>query len=119
MGDRLVLQDEAHRTETIVTRTGFIVRLGLSIVLDLLDFTVGRVLIGMPWEEGAGAALSTILWGPAGIAYLLELIDVTEQIDAFIPTCTLIGLWVGWRKGLLSGKGEGKAGAPARGRPSR
>jgi len=84
-----------------MTRTGFYFRLAISIALDLFDFTIGRVLIGMPWEEGAGAALATALWGPAGIVYLLEWIDVTEQIDAFIPTATLIGLWVGWRRGLI------------------
>lgn len=89
-----------------MTRTGFFIRLAISIALDLFDFTVGRVLIGVPWEEGAGAALATILWGPAGIAYLLELIDVTEQIDAFIPTATLIGLWVGWRRGVFARGGK-------------
>lgn len=91
-----------------MTRTGFFIRLAISVVLDLLDFTVGRALFAVPWEEGAGAALTTILWGPAGIAYLLELVDVTEQIDAFIPMATLIGLWVGWRKGFLFGPKSSK-----------
>jgi hypothetical protein len=54
--------------------------------------------------EAGGAGLATLLWGPVGIAYLLELIDVTEQFDAFIPTATLIGLWVGWRRGLIFGR---------------
>ena len=84
-----------------MTRTGFFVRLALSVMVDLLDFTVGRALFAIPWEEGAGAALATVLWGPVGIAYLFELIDLTEQIDAFIPMTTLIGLWVGWRRGFL------------------
>ncbi|MBU6372268.1 MAG: hypothetical protein KJS97_06015 [Alphaproteobacteria bacterium] len=95
-----------------MTRTGFFVRLGLSLVLDLLDFTVGRALFAVPWEEGAGAAIATMMWGPAGILYLLELIDVTEQVDAFIPVATLIGLWVGWRRGFLFAR-PGAATTPA------
>ncbi|MFZ4603076.1 MAG: hypothetical protein ACOYM8_11515 [Caulobacterales bacterium] len=87
-----------------MTRTGFWIRMALSLGLDLLDFTVGRALFAVPWEEGVGAGLATLLWGPVGIAYLLELIDVTEQFDAFIPTATLIGLWVGWRRGLIFGR---------------
>lgn len=87
-----------------MTRTGFFIRLAISVALDLLDLTIGRALFAVPWEEGAGAAIATLLWGPAGIVYLLELVDVTEQFDAFIPAATLIGLWVGWRKGFLFGK---------------
>lgn len=95
-----------------MTRTGFFVRLALSVVLDLFDFTVGRAMFAIPWEEGAGAALATVLWGPVGIAYLFELIDVTEQLDAFIPMTTLIGLWVGWRRGFLFAKKKDAAPAP-------
>ncbi|UPT62350.1 MAG: hypothetical protein M0D54_18600 [Hyphomonadaceae bacterium JAD_PAG50586_4] len=44
------------------------------------------------------------LWGPAGLANLWELFDVTDQVDSFIPTATLIALYVGWREGHLTGK---------------
>jgi hypothetical protein len=84
-----------------MTRTGFFVRLGVCIVIDLLDFTIGRALIPIPWEEGVGAVLLSFMWGPAGLLYLGELADMTEQFDAFIPAATLIGLFVGWQKGVF------------------
>jgi hypothetical protein len=87
-----------------MTRTGFWIRLGLSIAIDVLDFTVGRLLIPIPWEEGVGALILSLLWGPAGLLYLTELVDFTEQFDAFIPMATLIGLFVGWRQGFLFGR---------------
>jgi hypothetical protein len=87
-----------------LTRTGFFVRLAACVVIDVADFTVGRALIPIPWEEGVGALLLSLMWGPAGLLYLGELVDMSEQIDAFIPLATLIGLYVGWRDGHLFGK---------------
>jgi hypothetical protein len=37
---------------------------------------------------------------------LLELFDITEQADSFIPTATLVALYVGWREGHLTGKAQ-------------
>jgi len=87
-----------------MTRTGYFVRLALSVAIDVADLTIGRLLIPIPWEEGVGAAFMFVLWGPAGLAYLWELADMTEQLDAFVPTATLIGLYVGWREGHLLGR---------------
>lgn len=36
--------------------------------------------------------LAIFLWGPIGIAYVWEVIDISDQIDGFIPTMTLIGV---------------------------
>ena len=36
-----------------------------------------------------------------------EILDVTDQADAFIPTATLVALYVGWRQGFL-GKSSDK-----------
>jgi len=84
-----------------MTRTGFYIRLAISLAIDVADMTFGRLLFPVLWEEVVGAGALVLLWGPAGLAYLWEIADVTEQIDAFVPTATLIGLYVGWRKGLL------------------
>jgi hypothetical protein len=84
-----------------MTRAGFLFRMAVSVAIDVADLTVGRLMFPVPWEEGAGAVILFFLWGPAGLAYLWELADMTEQIDAFVPTATLIGLYVGWREGLL------------------
>ena len=87
-----------------MTRTGYFLRLALSIVIDLFDFTLGRVPIFGSVTEGVGTIVLLALWGPAGLAYLWELVDFTEQADGFVPTATLIALYVGWRQGHLTGK---------------
>jgi hypothetical protein len=86
-----------------MTRTGFLWRLAASVAIDLADFTLGRALFALPWEEGVGAVVMGLLWGPLGLLYIAELADFTEQLDAFVPAATLIGLFVGWREGLLFG----------------
>lgn len=86
-----------------MTRKGFFLRLALSAAIDLIDFSFGRVPLIGSVSEGAGAAVLFLLWGPAGLVYLWELADITEQADAFIPTATLIGLYVGWREGFILG----------------
>jgi hypothetical protein len=89
-----------------MTRNGFYLRLAASIAIDLIDFTLGRIPIVGSVEEGLGTLVLFALWGPVGLANLWELADITEQIDAFIPTATLIALYVGWREGYLLGAKE-------------
>jgi hypothetical protein len=84
-----------------MSRSGFMWRLAVSVGIDLADFTFGRLLALVPWEEGVGTALLVALWGPMGILYATELLDFTEQFDAFLPMATIIALMVGWRQGLL------------------
>lgn len=84
-----------------MTRTGFFVRLAIAAAIDLADFTIGRALFAIPWEEAVGAGVLTLLWGPMGLIYVTELLDFTEQFDAFIPMATIIGLVVGWQKGVF------------------
>jgi hypothetical protein len=87
-----------------MTRTGYFSRLALSVAIDVFDFTFGRLPVFGSVTEGLGAGVLFVLWGPAGLLNLLELADITEQVDGFIPTATLIGLYVGWRNGMLTGK---------------
>lgn len=94
-------------TETLMTKRGYFLRLALSIVIDLFDFTLGRIPIFGSVTEGVGTVVLIALWGPAGLVNLLELFDFTDQVDAFIPTATLVALYVGWREGFLSGKKPG------------
>lgn len=82
-----------------MTRTGYFWRLALSVAIDFFDLTLGRIPILGSVEDGIGGVVLTMLWGRAGLAYFWELFDVTDQIDGFIPTATLIGLYVGWREG--------------------
>lgn len=84
-----------------MTRRGFWVRMAFAAAIDLFDATLGRALPFVPWEEGVALLLLAPLWGWAALAYLWELAELTEQLDGVVPTATLIGLFVGWRRGLL------------------
>jgi hypothetical protein len=89
-----------------MTKRGFYLRLALSVLVDLIDFTLGRIPIFGTVQDGAGTLLMAALWGPVGFVNIWELFDITDQIDGFIPTATLIGLYVGWKHGFLFGKGK-------------
>ena len=59
--------------------------------LDALDLVAG-------WIPGVGQLLNVInaiacvcMFGPRGFFALLEIIDVTGIVGAFVPTCTLVG----------------------------
>lgn len=93
-----------------MTRRGYFLRLALSVVIDLFDLTLGRIPIFGSVTEGVGTIVLVAIWGPVGLIYLWELVDLTDQADSFIPTATLVALYVGWREGMF-----GKAsGVPAR-----
>lgn len=67
-------------------------KLGICILLDMADFFIGRLLgFGIVFDIGC-ALIATALWGRKGLWAFWEVFDITEQIDAFIPTCTLIAL---------------------------
>jgi hypothetical protein len=89
-----------------MTRTGYFVRLAFSIIIDLFDLTLGRIPIFGSVTEGVGTLVLLAMWGPAGLINLFELVDFTDQFDSFIPTATLVALFVGWREGFLGRSGK-------------
>lgn len=67
-------------------------KLGFCMFLDFLDFTIGRLLgFGILFDLGC-ALMAAALWGKRGWWCLLEVLDITEQIDGFVPSCTLVAL---------------------------
>lgn len=69
------------------------VKLVLCLAYDLFDMTVGRFLFSTPLVgEVIGTVLVTVLFGWNGLFYLWEAVDPSEQLDAFVPTATLIAL---------------------------
>ena len=67
-------------------------KLVVAIVLDILDFTVGRVAgFGSVFDAIMGVT-AVILWGWPGLFAFWELVDPTDQADGFVPTMTLIAL---------------------------
>ncbi len=92
-----------------MTRRGYFLRLAFSVLIDVFDFTLGRIPIFGSVTEGVGTVVLYSMWGPAGLVNLLELFDFTEQADAFIPTATLVAIYVGWKEGHLFNKGSAVA----------
>lgn len=67
-------------------------KLVLSMVLDIVDFTIGRVPgLEIVVDVILGAA-AVAMWGWPGLFAFLEIADPTGQIDGFAPTLTLIAL---------------------------
>lgn len=63
----------------------------VCVLYDLFDFTFGRLLFPVPLSgEIVGCVLCAAMFGWEGLWYGLEAIDPTEQLDAFIPTATII-----------------------------
>lgn len=91
-----------------MTRRGYYWRLALSIVIDVADFTLGRIPVFGTLADGIGTAVLFALWGPAGLVNAWELIDITDQVDGFVPTATLIALYVGWKQGFFRRRRAGE-----------
>ena len=69
-----------------------VAKLLISVVLDVLDRTIGRIP-GLGMALGAFlAAAAVAMWGWAGLFALWEIADPTGQADAFVPTMTLIAI---------------------------
>lgn len=87
-----------------MTRRGWFLRLAACVALDALDLTIGRLLFAVPWEEGVSSVILVLLFGWKGLLGLSELLEATEQIDAFIPIATLTALWAGRDAGFWGAK---------------
>lgn len=67
-------------------------KLLIAIVLDVLDFTIGRIPgFEFAFDIMLGVA-AVALWGWPGLIAFWEIGDPTGQIDGFVPTLTLIAL---------------------------
>lgn len=69
-----------------------VAKLLIAVLLDALDFTAGRIIGYGSILDVVFAAIAFLLWGPAGLLQLWEMLDPTDQIDGFVPTMTLIAL---------------------------
>jgi len=80
-------------------------KLVLAIVLDVLDFTIGRIPgFELVFDVILGVA-AVAMWGRAGLFAFWELADPTGQLDGFAPTMTLIALSQ-MRRGKKSSHGD-------------
>lgn len=63
-----------------------------SITFDIADFFIGRIPIFGTIFDILGGFLGLWLWGIPGGLQFLEIIDISDQIDGFLPTLTLAGI---------------------------
>jgi hypothetical protein len=82
-------------------------KLALCVILDVLDFTLFRIPgLGSVYDAFL-VAISVRLFGGVGFFSIWELLDLTDQIDAEIPTMTILcllnhgyGKWVSGKKSI-------------------
>ncbi|MAW79630.1 MAG: hypothetical protein CMI63_05285 [Parvularcula sp.] len=67
-------------------------KLVIAVVLDLLDFTFGRIPGFELVVDIALGVAAVALWGWPGLIAFWEIADPTGQVDAVVPTMTLIAL---------------------------
>jgi hypothetical protein len=68
-------------------------KIAFCICCDLFDMTIGRLLLGVSiFTDVVSALIMFLFWGPIGLFAIWEAADVTEQLDGFVPTNTLIAL---------------------------
>lgn len=73
------------------------------VAFDLFDMTFGRALVGVSiFTDLANALVMFLLWGPLGLLASWEAVEITEQIDGFIPTNTIVG-WIAYKRSQRRG----------------
>jgi len=65
------------------------IRFFACIAFDVIDFFVRIPGLGTIFDL-VGIPVAYYLVGPMGIAYAWELLDITDQLDGFIPTMTIL-----------------------------
>lgn len=71
-------------------------RVAIGVAYDVYDFTIGRIPVLGSFTDTAAAFLSLVLWGvksPTSYIQALEVLDVTDQLDAQLPSMTLTAAW--------------------------
>ena len=69
-------------------------KMAASAAIDASDFLVGALPIAGHLKEVLTIPVAMALWGWRGSFYSLELLDVTNMVDALAPTA----LAIGWSK---------------------
>ena len=68
-------------------------KLIVAIILDLLDFTFGRIIGFGTVTDILITFVAVFMFGWKGLIQLWEAVEPTDQIDGFVPTLTLLALW--------------------------
>ena len=65
------------------------IKLAIAIVLDIADFFIGRIPGFGTGFDVVLTAVSFAMFGWKGLAQGLEILDITDQLDGFVPTLTI------------------------------
>lgn len=65
------------------------IRLIGCVIFDIIDFFIRIPGLGTIYDL-IGIPVAYYLVGPMGIFYAWELLDITDQLDGFIPTMTIL-----------------------------
>lgn len=68
------------------------VKLAVAVVLDIADFFIGRIVGFGTGFDVVLTAVGFAMFGWKGLAQIWEVVEVTDQVDGFVPTLTLIAL---------------------------
>lgn len=69
-------------------------KFSIAVAWDIFDLTIGRIPLFGSFTDFISGILAIILWGYEGIFAFWEILDVTDQVDSFVPTLTAIGVFV-------------------------
>lgn len=69
----------------------------VAIVWDILDFTIFRIPLVGTVTDIIGGVVALKLFGIPGAAYWWEVFDITDQLDAEVPTMTAIAIVTSFR----------------------
>lgn len=69
-----------------------VIKLIIAVALDVLDFTIGRIPGFELFFDAAMGVAAIALFGWSGLFAFWELGDPTGNVDAFVPTLTIIAL---------------------------
>lgn len=68
------------------------IKLVIAVAIDIADFFIGRIPGFGTAFEVLTTAIAFAMFGWKGLAYGWEVLDLTEQIDGFVPTLSIIAL---------------------------
>lgn len=66
------------------------IKLAIAIVLDIADFFIGRIPGFGTGFDVVLTAIAFAMFGWKGLAQAWEVVEVTDQLDGFVPTLTLL-----------------------------
>lgn len=85
-------------------------KFAIAIAVDVADFFIGRIPIVGTGFDIIQTFIGYKLWGGTGLISGWEIIDITDQLDGFVPSLTILGFFSIVQHGFKPKPKEGKQG---------